>query len=625
MRPRKDTSRLAFVPSLGTPSGFRTREGADDEIVVRELIQNALDAGADRVSFRTMHVPVEQVPAIDDYRSAVGRVLPDLTCTPPARHALEHIGDALGGKHITVLLCVDNGTGFGESEYVRLISEAMSFKTNENAAGKLGSVGVGHLTAVDASALFYVLYASRTGGGLLYGGQTLLATQQTRIGGKVEQYVPQGCLTDETNLAGFRGYAAKPAAIDAMPAWMQPPEPRGSVVAILGYGSLNESDGRDNGTLDEDLAGDRHMDRIFDAAAKHFTVALRNGKMSLEYASEVRSAQHLDSDGIKERLRGMRSQLRARKGHAALGSGASAWETWETLTAGTFESLGPHGSLWVRLTPGKAPSVVVFRNGMRITSNAPILGSQNFSGVNSFHAVIDADGQFAEFLKACETDSHLSISLVNAPKKDSEQARKELQKIRELIKEHVGTVDTETWTPELLKVFADSPDEIHPAPAPPRNDRSSDEAEQLTIEDEWDPDPPDPVPSPVPSPPDPPEPGPRPRPKPQWKPGNRKDIAVSFIPITSTRAAVTWKLGNSNGRKPSNVGVAVVVENGSRPVDATYSSAPQNALQVRMAGATEEQWGAEVKVPAGGGAVELEVRNPPVDWQAVRAIVSKRS
>ena len=57
-----DGPRLVFVDRLATPEGFRSGEGTDDEIVVRELVQNALDAGADTVDFCTVRLPVAQVP-----------------------------------------------------------------------------------------------------------------------------------------------------------------------------------------------------------------------------------------------------------------------------------------------------------------------------------------------------------------------------------------------------------------------------------------------------------------------------------------------------------------------------------------------------------------------------------
>ena len=169
--------RIVFVKNLAAPEGFRSGEGTDDEIVVRELVQNALDAGADTVDFRTVQIPVAQVPDIDGYRAAVEAIHPDLQQTPVARAALERIHRALDAETVTCLLCSDNGSGLQLDEYQRLLANAMSAKVGDASVGKLGSVGVGHLTALDASDMRYVLYASRGGDGPLFGGQTMLASQ----------------------------------------------------------------------------------------------------------------------------------------------------------------------------------------------------------------------------------------------------------------------------------------------------------------------------------------------------------------------------------------------------------------------------------------------------------------
>ncbi len=106
-----DGPRLVFVESLAAPEGFRSGEGTDDEIVVRELVQNALDAGGDTVDFRMVRIPVAEVPDINGYREAVKAIHPELQQTPVARAALERIDRALSAEMVTCLLCTDNGNG----------------------------------------------------------------------------------------------------------------------------------------------------------------------------------------------------------------------------------------------------------------------------------------------------------------------------------------------------------------------------------------------------------------------------------------------------------------------------------------------------------------------------------
>ena len=217
-------ARLAFVEEHGTPNGFRTGEGTTDEVVVRELVQNALDADATAVGFRTVQRPVEDIPAIADYRTAVEAIHPDAAATPTGQSALERINGALGAESVTCLLCADDGEGLSLSAYRRLVATAMSSKVGEEGRGKLGSVGVGHLTALDASAMRYVLYFSDGSAGPLFGGQALLATQKhPGPNGGTTHRTSQGCLTDEQRLDGFRGYEARPADPQSTPEWMSLP------------------------------------------------------------------------------------------------------------------------------------------------------------------------------------------------------------------------------------------------------------------------------------------------------------------------------------------------------------------------------------------------------------------
>lgn len=610
--------RLAFAEEHGTPSGFRTAEGTTDEIVVRELVQNALDAGATEVQFETIRQPVERLPAIADYREAVAAILPDAAKTPTGKAALERIQGALRSREVLCLLCSDNGNGIDLPAYRSLLSEALSSKVDERAAGKLGSVGVGHLTALDASEMGYVLYASATADGeRLFGGQTVLATQaherQPDMIGDPIHRTGQGCLTAESHLEGFRGYEALPADPESVPDWLRRHGNggTGTTVAIVAYRSFGE-----NGAAAPDLEQDADLDRIFDALARHFTVALHNGSLRVAFVSDLRRGVVLDCTEVRSRLERNRNSKRAPKGQ--VGSGAKAWAAWQTLTEGDMIPLaslpdGGGGSvLWFRPTPGERPAVAVFRNGMRITDDAQHLRSYDFGAVNSFHAVLNAEGPLADLLRDCETDSHLEIKLSSAQEASKDRARRALKAVRDLLRGHAGEAATTDWEPELLRLFTAEARESAIKPAPPRRDR---EGDQDTLDLDG----------------DDPEPvdgegrcsGSGPRRSAVWRAGNRDGMSRTFVPNGKRRAVIGWGFAEAGQRRPSRVGVAVVVAGGSQPSD-THQAADV-ALRVRPWGEPGAEWGWEVVAAAGDRTVEVEVDDAPTDWEGVIAVVSRRA
>lgn len=575
-----DGPRLVFVESFASPEGFRSGEGTDDEIVVRELVQNALDAGADTVDFKTVRIPVAQVPDIDGYRAAVEAIHPELRQTSVARAALERIDRALSAEMVTCLLCTDNGNGLRPDEYQRLLAEAMSAKVGEASVGKLGSVGVGHLTALDASDMRYVLYASRSDDGLLFGGQVMLASQLHERDGEEVHRVRQGCLTAMAKVDGFRGYSASPADPASTPDWLTVPHTLGTTVAILAHSSRDAEAPTQDG--DDDLASDPHLDRVFDAAAKHFMVALKQGRLSVTYSSELRTEVELDDEEIRRRLEANRGNRNAnRRGY---GSGARAWAAWETLTEGE-KLLCDGGSLWYLPTPGKTPTVVVFRNGMRITNEAPRLKSHDFRGTKAFSAVLDADGELAAAIKECETDSHLEIKVSQAPGNFGRLTQQGLQEVQDALKRAAGELENDEWVPDVLRIFDAENMPSNVEPAPPRHRPPQPDSPQPPLPQ------PDPEPGPAPPGPGPgpgpgPEPGPNPSPRPvrphAWRPGSVQGVRRSLVPVSGTEAVVEWDFTDEI-RRPSGVGVAVVVGSGSQPSD--RRPAPDRPLQIRPSAA----------------------------------------
>ena len=182
---------LIFSPS-STMEGFTSAEvqaftDLNPAAIVRELIQNSLDAGRDAsrekttVHFELEKVSLNSVPGIERYREAVESAerdqvkhFKDANAEFPdqAQAILDVINDCLDESQVEVLSILDNGVGLNKQRMTGLLSDGMSIKSGASS----GAVGNGHLTAIPASNLRYVLYGGVSDGKRIASGHAILAT-----------------------------------------------------------------------------------------------------------------------------------------------------------------------------------------------------------------------------------------------------------------------------------------------------------------------------------------------------------------------------------------------------------------------------------------------------------------
>ena len=179
---------LKFGPgtSIGfTPAGIAAFTNLRPEAVVRELIQNALDAAGEAeertafVRFRLTRKNTNAIPGIRSYRKALesavkthkemmGGELPR-----QAELVVGTIKGALSKRTQDILSVLDNGIGLNERRMNALLSDGVSAK-HGNATGTYGN---GHTVAIPASDLRYILYGGVTDNGRRIGaGHAVLAS-----------------------------------------------------------------------------------------------------------------------------------------------------------------------------------------------------------------------------------------------------------------------------------------------------------------------------------------------------------------------------------------------------------------------------------------------------------------
>ena len=185
-----------IFPDEQTSDGFASNQTSfhsrgNAEPVVRELLQNCLDARHERESvevvFTIDQVPVTDLPAYKDYReafqSARSQRKQHNQLSPKDVKICERIDEIIGGQ-VPVLFCRDNGKGIDDNQMNRLLSEGNTDKSDEGA----GSVGLGHLTAFAASDLRYVVYGGKTSGGFTGSGRAILAARMGGGGRKIRSF-----------------------------------------------------------------------------------------------------------------------------------------------------------------------------------------------------------------------------------------------------------------------------------------------------------------------------------------------------------------------------------------------------------------------------------------------------
>ena len=183
-----DLLRLRFGP--GSPSGFTPSgiAGFSDlrpAAVVRELIQNSLDAAVEAnvptaiVRFRLTRCKTRNIPGIAEYKTAFlaavenhermgGGQLPS-----QAERVVQVMHTATFREHQDILSVLDNGIGLDEVRMTALLSDGVSAK-GDTATGTFGN---GHSVAIPASDLRYVLYGGLTSNvGRICGGHAVIAS-----------------------------------------------------------------------------------------------------------------------------------------------------------------------------------------------------------------------------------------------------------------------------------------------------------------------------------------------------------------------------------------------------------------------------------------------------------------
>ena len=412
--------------------------------VVRELVQNSLDAAAEAnrpqtvVRFELSKHKSKDIPAFDTYKAAFRKVLKTSSHNQQdsAQGVIQAIEAQVKSTRTEVLYVMDNGIGLNDERMMALLSEAINVKKN-NAAG---SYGYGHTTVIPASDLRYILYGGVCKEKRIAAGHAILASfmDKREIMGKDGYFVVKKNESMSRPFVYAEG-AAIPDIIRAKLDVIESEWKTGSVIIIPGFNHFKETKG---GSADDVL-----WQSIIKAVACNFFVAIHGGKLKIEYMVGKRFDE-LSGNSISGVLDHYSSEKRSK--HFL--SGHKAQQAYNVLLRGEVHEVRTSlGNVAIRSYQhndlGRS-EINLCRNGMHITNRVPHLTRTDFASYIPFHCLIlvdGSDGEFHRLIRKAEPPKHDEIQLKMLDKKERKKLINSLKQIREYLKSILKELENEEF------------------------------------------------------------------------------------------------------------------------------------------------------------------------------------
>ena len=465
----KTSPDLLFGPGPNngfTPAGIAAFDDLRPAAVVREFIQNALDAartgGVPRavVRFRLSRMRRDDLPGLATYQGAFAKAIETQrgmggTLSRQAELVVARIRGALDQDELEVLSVLDNGVGLNEQRMNALLSDGLSIKEG----GATGTYGNGHSTAIPASDLRYVLYGGVTADGQQTGaGHAVIASH--RVHGERHLRAADGFFirdfrAGDGTLYEYATGGEVPTLISRHLDSIRDAEGHGTVVVIPAF----------NGFLEPAPL----WDMVSQAGSANFFVAIEEGQLKVtvedDRVPDEPKAWILDKVTLAQVLEAHSDQRRA----PAFLNGRRAFEAHRAYLAGTPHRISTSaGDIEIRLleTSSGNTRIDLCRNGMWITDDRRIPGfQQKFTDQVPFQAILSLNardgGDLHEYLRLAEGPLHNSIALKRLLPDARKACQKALGEIVTWILTNTPKVKSDAYVPsEYLRLdFGDPTDQ----------------------------------------------------------------------------------------------------------------------------------------------------------------------
>lgn len=438
-------------PSGFTPSGIAGFSDLRPAAVVRELIQNSLDAAVEanvspaRVRFRLTRQKTRGIPGIKAFRKAFfaavrthenmgGGHLPS-----QAERVVQVIRSAVKGKEHDILAVLDNGIGLNPTKMSALLSDGVSAKSG----AATGTFGNGHTVAIPASNLRYVLYGGVTSDGSRIGaGHAVLASSINRK----QQHQTSG---DGFLVNGFRAGSYEYANGTFLPDLItenlddiEQSSGHGTAVIISAFNNFRESDPL--------------WDMVSKAAACNFFQAIDEERLVVQVEDRRPGGAGTPKSLDRSTLRSVLEANRDEKRSQAFLSGNRAYDAYDAFRFGSddvFQTTLGEVRIRIRERSSGTPRVDLCRNGMWITDDRNLPGFYYaFQDRKPFHAILLLDshsgGRLHELVRNAEGPLHDKLDVKQRlSKKEASELRAAFREIRDFLKSVVPEVGSEAYSP----------------------------------------------------------------------------------------------------------------------------------------------------------------------------------
>ena len=453
--------KLRFGPAASwsgfTPTGVSSFNDLQPGVVVRELLQNALDAAVEAgeataiVRFGVRSVRMAEIPGRAEYRAAFRNAVDsqtrrsvNRTLTDNAQQVVDTIKAALDSDACPVLTVLDNGIGLDATTMDALLSDGTSAKRD----AATGSYGNGHMVAIPASDLRYVLYGGVKRDGTRIGAGHAVLASHTRTGARhhsdADGYLVHGFGGSATgNLYDYAVDKSVPPLIDRQLDAIKERWGHGSAIVVPAFNSFREE-------------RDTLWDLVSQAAACSFFAAIHHGRLRIEVEEDnAPSVRILDAESVASVLEQHKERKR-RRSRSSL-SGERAFGAWETLKKGSRHALTTKlGEVAIHLRHPSPSGIVrldLCRNGMWIVDRNDIPGFDGkFADRQPFEAVLLVDAETGNeahrLIRKAEGPLHNNLSTKLLSRREGKALRGILGEIQECIRGLVPEVGADTYSPD---------------------------------------------------------------------------------------------------------------------------------------------------------------------------------